>query len=117
MYFKNSIYLLLLLSGLLIVVGQKSGIIFPYFFQNYWNDFVIIPLVSKAVLLILQSIHGKHFVLRPVYILCICLYFSILFEIIFPKFYIRYTSDYMDVMMYFLGGILFYLLEYDTYKV
>lgn len=117
MLFKNSIYLLLLLSGLLIAVGQKSGIVFPYFFQNYWNDLVIMPLILKVVLLILQRIHGRAFTLHPFYILCTWIYFSILFELILPEFHTRYTADFVDVIMYFLGGIIFYILEYDTHQV
>lgn len=115
--FRKSIYVLFVISGLTIALGQKLGITWWSFFQNYWNDLIIIPLILKVVLWILRKIRGNNFSLHPFYILFGCLYFSILFEYILPKFHARYTADFLDVFMYFLGGFIFYILENDTYKM
>jgi len=37
--------------------------------------------------------------------------FSIIFEIILPTISIRYTSDYLDILCYLLGGIIFTVFE------
>ena len=114
---KKHIYLFLCISGLLITIGSKAEHRWPFFFQNYWNDLIIMPMVFKTCSIILKKIHGQTYVIPIPYLLIGCAYFSILFEIIFPLFLERYTADFFDIILYFLGGFLYYLIEYDTYKM
>lgn len=37
--------------------------------------------------------------------------YSVLFEFIFPNYLARYTKDYIDIMLYFAGGFIFYKLQ------
>ncbi len=44
-------------------------------------------------------------------ILGLSAYFSIHFEWLLPKFNERYTGDFIDVMLYFSGAMLFYIFQ------
>jgi hypothetical protein len=37
--------------------------------------------------------------------------YSVLFEFVFPEYLARYTKDFIDVILYFASGILFYKLQ------
>jgi hypothetical protein len=39
------------------------------------------------------------------------LYFSFLFEFLLPQFSPKFTSDWLDVLMYFLGGVIYFILN------
>ena len=41
-------------------------------------------------------------------IIVMTLYYSVIFEFILPKFSLKYTADYYDVLCYGIGAILFY---------
>lgn len=116
-WIRTVVYLFCCSTALMVAIGQKKGIIFPWFIQNYWNDLMVMPLVLKLALIVLQKIHGKDWVLSIGHIFLCCAYFAFLFELVFPYYYERYTSDIWDVVAYFVGGILYYCIEYDTYKM
>lgn len=100
------------LLGLIIYFLQKLNVPLPKLVNNYVNDFLIIPIVLFICLLFLQRIKkDKSFTLSLGIILYVCFLYSLLFEFIFPKYLARYTSDSFDVLMYFLGGITFFILQ------
>ncbi|MAW65542.1 MAG: hypothetical protein CMD18_05035 [Flavobacteriales bacterium] len=39
------------------------------------------------------------------------LYFSFLFEFLLPQFSPKFTADWLDVLMYFLGGVIYFILK------
>ncbi|KOY50838.1 hypothetical protein I602_398 [Polaribacter dokdonensis DSW-5] len=41
----------------------------------------------------------------------LCSLYSLIFEFILPQQLTRYTADPIDVILYFLGGFTFYLLQ------
>lgn len=79
---------------------------FRGFFPDYLALIVCIPIFATT---------QKWFSLRKknkVYFVEIILYwglFSIYFEIIGPKYVTSFTSDYLDVVAYLLGGLTLYL--------
>lgn len=98
--------------GGLIYTAQKMGFYLPNIINFYVNDFLIIPICLTISLYILKYTRNNKNYTIPLYIiLCLSAYYSILFEFILPKTHARYTADIIDVVMYFLGGLVFYFLQ------
>lgn len=98
--------------GSFIYVSQKLSVKLPSTINNYVNDFLIIPIVLTVCLFILQkSRNDKSFQISLGVVLYICVLYSILFEFILPKYYVRYTADVLDVVLYFAGGFVFFVLQ------
>ncbi|MCG2418659.1 hypothetical protein K8089_06455 [Aequorivita sp. F47161] len=88
-----------------------SGIQATWVFHHL-NDFLTIPLVATVCL------HGvwcvkkdKTIRLNIFTILSLVVLFSVAFEYYLPKQSHRYTADIWDVVCYFLGGVIFYILQ------
>lgn len=76
------------------------------------NDFLIVPIVLFLSLQVLKwSKNNKNFKLSLGVILYLCFLYSFLFEFILPNYLIRYTKDYIDVVLYFTSGLVFYRLQ------
>ncbi len=98
--------------GITIYSMQKTAIPLPKIVNNYVNDFLIIPIVSTIVLYVFQIIkNDKTYRLSLGVIWYISFLYALIFEWILPKFHLRYTADLIDVLLYFLGGLFFYLLQ------
>ena len=108
---KYLILLLMVLGGGAIYVLQKMNIPLPVFFNNYLNDLLVIPITCWLVLIIIRKWKSPNFKVKGSYILSISLYFSVYFEYYLPKYENRYTGDWIDVICYFTGGFIFYLLQ------
>ena len=103
--------------GSVIYAFQKLKIPIPKIINNYFNDFFIIPIVLFFCLTVLKIIHQKkNYSLHLLVILYLCALYSVLFEYVFPKFLNRYTADFIDILLYFSSGILFYALQSSPKK-
>ena len=106
-YFTFSIVI-----GTLIYLLKKSKVPLHPILSNYINDFLIIPIVLTICLFILKKTkNSKNYQLPLGLILYLCSMYAILFEYIFPKYLERYTADYIDVLLYFISGLIFYKLQ------
>lgn len=108
---KNVIYFVILLVALTIYIVQKSGIVLPYFIQNYTNDILIMPLMLRGMLLVLRRIYGESFWFSSFHLFVVWVYFSLLFELVFPLFLTRYTADFFDIIAYLVGILIFKMIE------
>ena len=110
---KLTIYCIFsLILGTLIYIFQYFNVQLPKIIHNYLNDFLIIPIVLYTCLLFLKwSRNDKKFIISLPIIVYICGMYSILFEFVFPKYLSRYTADFVDVFLYFISGIIFYILQ------
>ena len=98
--------------GTLIYTLQYFNIQLPQIIHNYLNDFLIIPIVLFACLIVLRwTRNDKNFTLSLAIIIYVCFMYSILFEFVFPKYLTRYTFDFVDILLYFLSGIVFFILQ------
>jgi Ca2+/H+ antiporter len=115
---KLTIYCIFsLLLGTLIYTLQYFNIQLPKIINNYLNDFLIIPIVLFACLIVLRwTRNDKKFTLSLSIIVYVCFIYSILFEFVFPKYLTRYTSDFVDVLLYFASGIIFFTLQNKPLK-
>ena len=115
---KLSIYCISsILLGITTYLFQYFNISLPKVINNYLNDFLIIPIVLYLSLCFLRwSRNNPNFTLKISIILYICCMYSVLFEFVFPKYLPRYTKDYLDILLYFSGGFIFYILQNNPEK-
>lgn len=98
--------------GGIIYTCEKLEIVLPNFIRFYVNDFLIIPIVLYCSLFVIQKAKGSYNQqLSFLNILYICFMYAVIFEYWLPTFHSRYTSDVIDVALYFSGGMLFYALQ------
>lgn len=101
-----------LVLGSIIYTCQFLNLNLPQIINNYLNDFLIIPVLLFICLLFLRwSRNESNFRFKIGIILYVCLMYSILFEFIFPNYLARYTKDYLDIILYFASGFIFYILQ------
>lgn len=79
------------------------------FFDNYLDDFLCIPLVIYLIGIIEFYLFNKRLKsYRIQTVICIFIFYSLLFEWIAPKYFYFGTADYFDMVMYLFGAF-FYL--------
>lgn len=98
--------------GSFIYLAQQFEITLPKIVNNYVNDLLILPIVLTICLFILRWSRGDKSYTIPIgVIMYICAFYGFVFEYLLPKFHPRYTADFIDAFLYFLGGIVFYFLQ------
>ena len=116
--FLKTYFIASLLIGLTVYIAQKNKYLLPDIIQFYLNDFLIIPIVLTTSLYILRwSKNNKNYHISLSIVLYSCILYSFLFEYFLPKFHVRYTSDFIDVILYFASGIIFYILQKNNYEL
>ncbi|AQS93661.1 hypothetical protein BXQ17_06150 [Polaribacter sp. BM10] len=101
-----------LITGTTVYFLQYFSVPLPRIIRYYLNDFLIIPIVLYSCLVVLKwSRNDKNFTLSLAIILYLCTLYSVLFEFVFPKYLARYTKDFIDIILYFISGITFYILQ------
>lgn len=110
LHFKNLIIFCFL--GTLVYLLQFFNVKLPLSINNYLNDFLIIPIVLSLSLLVLRLIRkDSSFTISIAIILYVFFFYSVFFEYYMPKISTRYTSDIVDVLMYFFGSVWFWILQ------
>lgn len=113
---KRSIYLLLFIISMVVYMFQKLNIALPKLINNYLNDGIAMLFVLKIVDVVVYNIYQKQLARNIKYVIGIVLYFSFIFEYLYPMFHSRYTADWWDVLVYFIGAIVFLIIENYDYK-
>lgn len=91
---------------------QRLNLRLPSLINNYVNDFLCLPILLGGISFIIRKLKKDNsFKLSMVFILCLASYYAFYFEYYLPKFHPRYTSDWIDVLLYFLGGFAFFFSE------
>lgn len=80
-------------------------------FDNYGDDLLAVPFISSCVLimenfLVYKYHQRKHSFLQLFFLFCMI---SIFFEYLAPKISSAYTFDYIDILFYLVGLIVYYL--------
>lgn len=114
----NLYFIFSLLIGTSVYLAQKNNFHLPNFIRFYLNDFLIIPIVLTISLYILRwSKNDKNYKIPLSIVLYSCFLYSFLFEYFLPKYHLRYTSDFIDVILYFASGIIFYILQKNNHEL
>jgi len=106
--------LFLLALGLYITVQiwRKTEIPIPLLINNYFTDLLCLPIVLTICLAGVRLVKKiPQFELTISMIIVMTVYFSILFEIILPRYSKNYTGDYLDILCYGAGALLFHLVR------
>lgn len=105
-------YFLILLSlSSTVYLFQITSTKIPQVVNNYFNDLVCLPIVLTICLCSVRIIKRNNIIALNSYeVVSVFILYSILFELVFPTFLERYTCDYWDILMYFLGSCIFYIL-------
>lgn len=101
----------MLIIATIVYIFQRIAIPLPTIINNYLNDLLAIPLTCWTILLLIRLLKKQNFILSPLMIIAVTLYFSIYFEWYLPQHHHRYTGDYLDVLCYSAGGIIYFLLQ------
>lgn len=113
-YFK--IYFLecvLIFVGLIHQLLQKIINIEIQFWDNYGDDLIAVPFVSSIVLIFENRfIYRRDDRVHNIYqLLFIFIVVSVFFEFILPDKGGNYIADYWDILCYFIGLIMYYIIK------
>jgi len=85
----------------------------PRWVVFYVNDFLCMPVVLTISLKIVHLIKKDTSLRLPLaLILTLTAFYSVYFEYYMPRVEPRYTGDWIDVVMYFAGALIFYILQF-----
>ena len=106
------IYWVMVTIALVVYSLQKLTIPLPKILNNYANDLLCLPLVLGFITFGIRKLKNDEFFKLPLFIILImALYYSVYFEYYLPTINPRYTSDWIDVGLYFAGALGFYTYE------
>ena len=104
----NKWFITFSLIWFIIFICTKLGYYFYWPIQYYLIDLLAVPIIAQLCLWWMRLILQKpNYSLSKWNILILIIALSLVFEIYLPTKNARYTGDYFDVMMYFLGGLFF----------
>ena len=107
--FSKIIYFVLLLIALAIYSMQRLGLQLPAIINNYVNDLLCLPLLLGVMNYIIRFLKKEQSYVFPIgFILFLASYYSVYFELYLPTVNARYTADWIDVYLYFSGGLGYY---------
>ncbi|REE17055.1 hypothetical protein DFQ09_105269 [Winogradskyella pacifica] len=109
---KHPLFLVAIVIVTVLYSANRFEVPLPNWMYFYVNDFLCMPIVLSACLAILRILKKTKTLYVPIsVVLALTLYFSIYFEWLMPQINTRYTSDIIDVGLYFLGAILFFKFQ------
>lgn len=84
---------------------QRLQMSLPTIINNYVNDLLFLPLTLGAITCIIRWLKKDDFFeLSFVFVLLLSGFYSFYFEYYLPQFNSRYTGDWIDAILYFLGA-------------
>lgn len=103
------------LIALVLYIAVHLGRLFDYppltWINSYLTDFLCMPIILTLCLVGVRFVKQiPHFSLSPFMIFGMTLFYAILFEWILPNGSSTYTSDFLDVIMYFAGAGVYWLI-------
>jgi hypothetical protein len=109
---KQPLFLFCVLTASFVYVASKLQWPLPNGIYFYVNDFLCMPIVLGICLSVLRLIKKTDHLYVPFgVVLGLTVYFAVYFEWFMPQVSERYTSDFIDVILYFSGAFLFYRFQ------
>ncbi|WP_452219700.1 hypothetical protein [Lacinutrix salivirga] len=106
---KHPLYLVLSAIAISIYLSKMANIALPNWMYFYLSDLLCMPLVFSTCLAIIRVLKKDNSIYIPLgAVLVLTIYYSVYFEYFLPQYNERYTADCIDIVMYFLGALLFY---------
>ncbi len=96
---------------LIITITRRLGHPVPLI-NGYINDVAAIPVIANLGLWFqrVYIVKTDYYILGLKHIVLIVMYVTIVFEIILPRISKIYTADWIDALLYIVGGLFFYLV-------
>jgi len=97
------------LTWLVVYTARRLGHPLPVI-NGYIDDLIAIPVIANLGLWFQRQfvIRNNYYVLAPGHVTFIVLYVTLVFELLLPALSKTYTADWVDVILYVLGGLFFY---------
>ncbi len=109
---KHPIFYISMLVAFAIYIAQKFVLPLPNWVYFYVNDFLCMPIVLSLCLATIRIIKRTESLYAPLLIvLILTTYFTLYFEWLMPKLNTRYTFDKFDIVLYYLGALLFFRFQ------
>jgi len=109
---KHPLFLIILGIAFAIYIANRFETPLPNWIFFYVNDFLCMPIVLSLCLAILRIFKKtERLYVQLIIIILLTTFFALYFEAFLPKTNARYTSDLIDVGLYFLGAFLFYRFQ------
>lgn len=82
------------------------------FLDSYLDDLVVMPIVLTGATVILRiATRNETFNVDLSMIALTFVMYAVIFEFILPRFSAEYTSDYLDILCYGIGAVLYYFFR------
>ena len=108
---KSYFFIFVFIAAVIYELQQLQMPLFR-FINNYFNDILCIPIVLKLGQYLIRYIKSDPYLNIPITLqITITVLYSLLFEVVVPQFKNRYTSDWLDVIAYFSGLSIYWLME------
>lgn len=88
---------------------QRNGIHIPLV-HAYMDDLICIPVILFPFLFLYKML-VKNAILPLSYIISACVIICVVFELVLPSMHAHHTSDYVDMVLYAMGALLFYFMQ------
>ncbi|WP_460894267.1 magnesium citrate secondary transporter [Rufibacter soli] len=79
-----------------------------FWVRHYLDDLLCLPLILTVSLFFMRALFGPAVRFTKYQVAFAVAFVALAFEIFFPLFLPRYTSDFWDVVLYAIGGYIFY---------
>ena len=107
---SKPIAIVILAVGLLLYLANIFELNLPDWIRFYAADLLCMPLVLIVILALLRFLYkNDNFKIPLSAIISLTAYYALFFEWLLPKISQRYTADWLDVLMYAIGAIAFYV--------
>lgn len=105
----NPWFILGCVTWAIIYSTRKLGHPVPWL-NGYVDDFFAIPVIASIALCYMRMvvIRSDYYILSPGKVIFIVLYVSVVFELFLPLVSKKYTADWIDALLYAVGGVFFY---------
>ena len=117
MVFRKVLYFIMCIAALTIYTLQRLQVSLPFIVNNYGNDLLYLPLVLGAIEFLIRRLKkDSSFNLPLGFVIFLAISYSLYFEYFLPKVNARYTADWIDVFLYFVGGIGYFFIGNEEKK-
>ena len=114
MKFLSIFFIVSVLTFLSILSLPYYGVGLQGWVKSYVNDFLCMPIVLSICLKTVHLIKKDNSIRLDLFtILSLTTFYAVYFEWYLPQVETRYTADWIDVMMYVTGALLFYFLQFQ----
>ena len=111
MVFRKVLYFIMCIAALTIYTLQRLQVSVPFIVNNYGNDLLYLPLVLGAIEYIIRRLKKDSSFKLPIgFVIFLACSYSFYFEYYLPKINPRYTADWIDEILYFVGGIAYFFI-------